>query len=178
MRVGLAWLPALILLGSCADPHRVRGAGSGSTAQSSGDLRVMLLLTDDLEELQQRWAEPGSPTFDPINAARMGDTVSAVLIFTGCAADSTGHCRLVADFTITDPRGSEFKSELERPVCFGRPPPPPGQLQLAEEAPSVTVTHGPHGAYTVSVTVRDRVSGNSLDLATSFLLEPETELIR
>jgi hypothetical protein len=171
MRLGAVRLLALALLVSCADPHRVRGAGSGSSVQSSGDLKVMLLLTDDLVEIQQRWAQPSSPTLDPINAARVGDTVSVVLIFTGCAADSSGGCRLVADVTITDPRGAEFKSERERPVCFGRPPPPPGQLQLAQEATSATVTHGPRGTYAVSVIVHDRVSGTSLNLATSFLLQ-------
>ena len=170
MRAAAWWsLVAFALLVSCADPHRLRDAGDGSVIKSSGDLKVMLLLTDDLNEIQQRWAQPNSPTLDPINAARVGEPVYAVLIFTGCAADPSGNCRLVADITFTDPEGLAFKSAHDRPVCLGAPP-PYGQLQLAQEATSATVTHGPRGTYTVSVSVHDRVLSTGLDLETSFLL--------
>jgi hypothetical protein len=163
-------LVGLVALACAADPHRLPEAGDGHVVGSRGDLNAMLLLTDDLDEIQKRWNQPEPPHLYPINAARLGDPVSAVLIFTGCATDAAGVCQLVADYTITDPRGKPFKSDHERPVCLRKPPPPPGMLALGEEAMTATVTAGPLGDYTVSAVVRDRVSGVVIRLTTSFRL--------
>ena len=155
---------------ACVDLHRVSGAGSGSVVRENGTLKVMLFLTDDLDELQKQWAQPAPPTLNPINAARIGEGVFAVLVFTGCAPDGSGLCQLVADYTVTDPRGQPFKSDRERPVCLGKPPPQSGLLALGEESAGFTISSGPIGEYTVHAVVRDRVNGATVDLSTSFLI--------
>jgi hypothetical protein len=167
-RVSVSLL-CVALLVACADVHRAPGAGSGSIVRENGTLKVMLFLTDDLDELQKQWAQPAPPTLKPINTARIGESVFAVLVFTGCAPDGSGLCQLVADYTVTDPQGKPF-NDRERPVCLGKPPPQSGLLALGEETPSVTVALGPAGEYTVHVVVHDRVNGAEVDLSTSFVI--------
>jgi hypothetical protein len=105
----------------------------------------------------------------PIDAARIGESVFAVLVFAGCAPDGAGLCQLVADYTVTDPGGKPFQSDRERPVCLGKPP--PQGLGLGEETAGFAVASGAAGEYTVHVVVRDRVDGATVDLSTSLLIQ-------
>ncbi len=164
MRRVLHCLLALGLLQACAGPVRHFGAGSGSHVESNGDLRVMLLLTNDLEEVKERWAQPASPTLDTISTAKTGERIFAVLVFTGCAADASGLCQLVVDYAITNPHGQTSWSDHGRPVCLGRPPPPAGLLSLGQESPDFSVTSGPLGIYRIRAAVHDQVNGNVVEL--------------
>jgi hypothetical protein len=144
-------------------------ARTGPVTGSSGQLGAMLFLTDDLEEVEARWARPESPTIDTVGSVARGQAVSAVLTFSGCARDETGRCRLVADYVLTDPSGNTHPSEV-RPVCVRQRPPDEGRIGITEESPDFTVRSGPSGLYLIRARLRDEVDGNSLELETGFVL--------
>jgi hypothetical protein len=170
MRLSPHWALALGLLQACLAAPPVSVPTSGSVVASKGDLKAILLLTDDLDDVKRRWAQPDSPRLKTINRARIGDRVYAVLVFTGCTPDDAGLCQLVADYVITDP-GGQTRSDHGRPVCLGKPPPPAGLLSIGQESMSVSVISGPLGPYAVRAIVRDRVSGNVIELQLAFTLQ-------
>jgi hypothetical protein len=142
---------------------------TGAVKGSSGQLGAMLFLTDDLEEVKARWARPESPKVVPVGSVAPGRPVSAVIMFSGCARDETDHCRLVADYVLTDPSGNTHPSEV-RPVCVHQRPPDEGRIGITEESPDFTVRSGPSGLYLIRARLRDEVAGEVLELETGFVL--------
>src|SRR6266478_6439785 len=56
-----------------------------SWRKSSGDFGAMMVITDRYKEFVQEWARPDTPNIHPVpGALRRGQSVVAVIIFTGC----------------------------------------------------------------------------------------------
>lgn len=97
-------------------------------------------------------------------AVRRGETVSALLIFHGCAPNGGGVCDVVSEFILEGPDGSKTPAG-GGPVWSGKPL-PQRLLQLGQ----ASMTAGfdktdPVGDYKITANVKDKVSGRVLSVA-------------
>lgn len=167
-RAGL--LIGLAAFVGCAGPRQISAIDNSAMVRTAGTFKVALFVTNDLELLKERWAQPTPPTFPAIYSAELGDELHAVIVFAGCAADSSGYCRVVSRFAITAPDGAVHPFDIEYTVFAGKAP-PPGQLRISDYAHTFGITNGPRGEYTVSATVDDQVSETRLNVAAPLVLQ-------
>lgn len=122
-----------------------------------------LVLTADESRFVNAWKISQTPLQLPATASvRRGSSVTAMLVFQGCATDVFGRCDVVADFAVQAPGGTRIPGGL---MSLWSAEPEPGRLHLGNASMEVSFDSGDRtGHYKVIATVRDRVSGQSLVL--------------
>lgn len=125
---------------------------------------AQLVLTPDEMHFLKAWRVSSSPLQLPATATvKRGSSVTAMLVFQGCARDVTGRCDVVADLALEAPDGGYIPAGS---MSLWAAESVPGRLHLGNG--SMQVSFDPHdrtGRYKVIATVRDRVSGQSLVLS-------------
>src|SRR5262249_15644213 len=77
--------------------------------KSKDGFGAMLMLTEKAEELFAAWEKPSPGVgIHEVDTARAGLPISGVIFFAGCAADKSGKCDAVVDFTVYSPDGSVY----------------------------------------------------------------------
>ncbi|HJV27292.1 MAG TPA: hypothetical protein VJ673_16515 [Aromatoleum sp.] len=91
-----------------------------------------------------------------------GSSVTAVLVFQGCATNGAGRCDVVAEFSVISPSGTEMSGGAGE---LWSDPPVPGGLHIGNS--SVGLSFGQDdavGQYHIIANVTDQVSGRRLML--------------
>jgi hypothetical protein len=133
-----------------------------------------LYVTAKGRELFHAWETNPAGGFSviPVEVARRGEFLSAVVLFKDCAAGPDGSCNAVVDITAFDPAGKiygEFKGEE---LWVGKPAPRPGHTQLSVGYMGLVIEPGdPAGQYKVVATARDLVSGKEATSEATFDVE-------
>ena len=138
--------------------------------RSAGDFGVHLLLTPDDAEFRRVWESSISPpTLRATDRVRRGSSISAMLVFYGCARSSTGKCDVFGEFVLVNPDGKRTPAG-SGPVWTVEPI--SGKLLLSAASLNIgfdqTDATGNCGIIAI---VTDRVSGRSLTLSYPFMVE-------
>jgi hypothetical protein len=138
-------------------------------------LSANLFVTAEGNELFRAWETDPAGGFSivPVKVARRGEFLSAVVLFTGCAASIDGNCNAVLDITAFDPSGKVYGEFTEQELWIGKPAPAPGRTQLAVGYMGLVIEpNDPAGTYKLVAKARDLVSGAEVVAETSFTVEP------
>jgi hypothetical protein len=143
--------------------------------RSDGEFGALLIVTDEIESFLEAWSKPPAagyaPSIKPAERARRGGVVTAVVLFSGCAAAEDGNCRCDADLTVLLPDGSVYGEHRGVPV-WDSAPPPGHNLQLSNGRLKFRIEdHDPLGTYRIQALVRDLVAKRSV------LLEWKIEVV-
>lgn len=142
---------------------------SGSR-KSVGDFGAQLVLVGDEQVLFERWATPSESVHVPtVDRVHVDEAINAFVIFSGCAADVSGNCRVSMRFRVLDPDGSVYAATPPMEVWHDKPAPPGRSLELSVEYLKIIIEPtDPLGRYVVQVQVRDDHSGAILQLEDAF----------
>ena len=164
-----AFLSALLL------PPLLLGAWIDSTGKlipdtesmrSAGDFGVQIVLTADEGQFRQTWSTSKTPPkLATASTVRLGATVSALLIFHGCAPNVAGVCDVVSEFIVEGPDGSKTPAG-GGPVWSERPM-QQRLLQLGQASMSLGFEKtDPVGDYKITANIKDKVSSRVLSVVT------------
>jgi hypothetical protein len=138
--------------------------------RSAGNFGASLLITPDEKEFQREWdKQPGPPSLRTTDKARIGQSVSAMLLFHGCRADKAGHCNVTARFFVVRPDGQ--RDAAGDGLVWTQAPLPEGRIQLSQSNLSMAfdASDAP-GEYTLIAEVDDKIAGTTLKLAQTLQL--------
>lgn len=135
------------------------------TSPSKGKFQARLALTHDENELRRTWNDSAaSPQLRVTETAKLGQEVTTVILFDGCASNERGACDVVAEFFLVAPDGSRH-SGGRGSVWSTKPL--EGKLMLG--AASMTIgfkDRDPIGAYQVEARITDTVRSTTIVLTT------------
>lgn len=136
--------------------------------RSTGDFGIQIVLTADEKQFRHAWnASNTPPRLSSTNSVRVGEAVSALLIFHGCAPNADGVCDVVADFTLEAPDAS--KTPAGGGPVWSEKPLPPQRLQLGQASLTLGFdSTDPVGEYKIVAHVKDKVSGQALSVQARF----------
>lgn len=140
----------------------------------AGELSARVVVTDKGAELFNAWeTNPDSGfTVIPVNVAKRGVFLSAVVLFTDCAPDPRGDCNAEVDITAYDPNGKVYGRLAGEELWRGKPAPQAGLTQLSVGFMGLVIEpQDPSGTFKVVATARDLVSGKVSNSETSFQVE-------
>lgn len=131
---------------------------------------AMVLITNDPDTFFEQWNKPPvegkPPQLTTTNVAKKGDTVMALIFFSGCTPNELGNCVSETDFKLLDPKGEVYGKIENAELWRDRPAPPPGSLQVGVDYMAFRVEQDDLiGEYRFNITVRDLVKKVSLDLS-------------
>ena len=134
--------------------------------RSAGDFGVQIVLTADERQFRQTWdSSKTPPKLSATNIVRLGESVSAMLIFHGCSPNTGGTCDVASEFVLEAPEGSKTPAG-GGPVWTGKPM-QQGHLQLGHASMTVGFDKAdPIGDYKVTANIKDKVSGRVLSVMT------------
>lgn len=132
--------------------------------RSAGDFGVQIVFTADEGQFRQTWnSSKTPPNLSTTHTARLGTSVSAMLIFHGCSPNSSGVCDVASVFVLEAPDGSKTPAG-GGPVWTGKPMQQRLlQLGLASMAVGFNKTD-PIGDYKITANIKDKVSGRALSV--------------
>lgn len=162
---------ALPLAAAAGQVSAAGGAQADTPARmSEGELGAYLVLTGQPDALFERWQEPRSDiTVDVADEVARGESLTALVLFKGCGADTAGNCDLAVKYRILEPDGDVYADLPFQEVWVGRPALAEGRIGLGVSHIEITIEpEDPLGRYTVEATVRDRIRGETLDLRAQF----------
>jgi hypothetical protein len=133
-------------------------------------LGAALLLTRDIDAFLKEWdGTPSSyaPTIKTASRAKRGDTVAAIVAFTGCRGAS-GTCNATVDFKVLKPDGSVY-ADLQGARAWAGLSPKARVVVLSEAQLRIRIEPtDPLGEYIVLGTLRQLDTGRSLNLKQTF----------
>lgn len=132
--------------------------------RSAGDFGIQIVLTANESQFRQTWnSSTTPPKLSTTNTVRLGETVSALLIFHGCAPNVSGVCDVVSEFILEGPDGRKTPAG-GGPVWSGNPM-QQRLLQLGQASMTVGFDKtDPIGDYKITANVKDKVSGRALSV--------------
>jgi len=132
--------------------------------RSAGNFGVQVVLAADEGRFRQAWNSTATPPrLTTTDTVRLGEAVSALLIFHGCAPNAGGVCDVVCEFVVEGPDGSKTPAG-GGPVWSGKPM-PQRLLQLGQASMSLGFDKtDPVGDYRITANVKDKVSGRALSV--------------
>ncbi len=158
----IAFLP-LVAQGGWIDRTGKQISDTEST-RSVGDFGVQIVLTANEGQFRQIWnSSTTPPKLTTTNTVRLGEAVSALLIFHGGVPNDSGVCDVVSKFILEAPNGSKTTAGGGN-VWSGKPM-QPGRLQLGQASMTVGFDKSdPVGDYKITANVNDNVSGRALSV--------------
>lgn len=159
----------LLLLGLSSFVHSASISSAALDEALRNDLHgqdhfgAQLVLTPDEKQFVRVWKASSTPLDLPaIASVKRGSSVTALLVFQGCAKNAQGRCDVIADFTLQRPDGANVRAG-STPLWSSEPS--PGRLHLGNGSMQLSFDASDRiGRYRVSAVVRDRVSGQTLNL--------------
>ena len=154
--IGRGRVLAGLVLGGCialqaqADPNDVHEALKGKFA---GALRVM---DKDFR--------------GDVKTAHRGEELVVVVKVTGCAPNASKNCDVDGDLKLLGP-GAKTVLDLPSKPLWQKEVPPPGELMTALVMGMTFTPEDPLGLYKVNIMVRDKVSGQQVEMAVLFDLK-------
>lgn len=138
--------------------------------RSSGDFGVQLVLTSSEKEFRNSWnTTSGTPKLRSTTSIRQGESISGVLIFSGCQAGPAKTCDVSVEFTLQSPDGST--SPAGTGPVWNDAPPRARELFLGKASVSIGFTKDDlPGNYKLLAKVRDNYSQRTLQLISAFSL--------
>ncbi len=132
--------------------------------RSAENFGVQIVLTADETQFRQTWnSSKTPPKLSTINTVCIGRSVSALLIFHGCAPNAVGVCDVVTEFILEGPDGSKTPAG-GGPLWSGKPM-QQRFLQLGQASMTVAFDKtDPIGDYKITANVKDKVSGHALSV--------------
>ncbi len=132
--------------------------------RSDGTFGVMLILTTKPDAFLENWEKPTDEVeISTANEIRRGETIVAVVLFTGCQPDSDNLCNLVVAHRVLKPSGEIYADTGQQELWLGKPGPPEGALQLGAGFLRITIEpDDPLGEYRIYAAVRDLNSSKQL----------------
>ena len=130
--------------------------------RSAEDFGVQILLAADERQFRQTWnSSKTPPKLSTTNTVRVGGSVSALLIFHGCAPNAGGNCDVVSEFILEAPDGS--KTPGGGGPVWSEKPMQKRLLQLGQASMTVAFDKtDPIGDYKITANIKDKVSGRAL----------------
>ena len=126
----------------------------------------MLVLTKDYENFMKQWTATGEskvPEFHPASGAKRGDSVTAMVFFSGCA-DAGQNCELVVDFKVLKPDGSTYGA-IPKVAAYNAKIPRRDVVMLSRATMRLKIEpKDPLGAYTFIATLRQPDGKRSMEL--------------
>jgi hypothetical protein len=150
-------------------------AAVGQACASDSSLKASLFITAKGAELFQAWNTNPAGGFSivPVKVAQRGEFLSAVVLFSGCAAAKDGNCNALLDITAFDPSGDVYGEFKEQELWVAKPAPAQGHSQLAVGYMGMVIEPtDPSGEYKVVAKARDLVSGEVVVAEARFTVEP------
>ena len=147
-----------------------RAAADGESRQSVGDFSAQLILVADDAHALKVWEKPQETlTVGMVRSVAVGAQANAFVVFRGCTPDASGQCDVTMRLRVLQPDGKVYVATPPMEVWQYKPPPPVRLLQLSAQYLKIVVEpQDPPGRYVVSASVKDHVSGASLQLGTVF----------
>lgn len=138
--------------------------------KSVGDFGAQLILTDKAEENLERWNTPSEIVkFSTTEIIKKGQSITALVVFSGCGVNEKGNCNLIGRYRIYQPDGKVYADLPYQEIWVDKPVPPNRTLGLSVSYFKVIIEpHEQLGRYMVQAEVVDRIKNISLDLETTF----------
>lgn len=159
-------LAATSAWGQWMDPQTSKPLPDLEWRKTVEGLGGMLVLTKDYENFMKQWTAGGEskvPEFHPAAGAGHGDSVTAMVFFSGCA-DAGQACELVVDFKVLKPDGSTYGS-IPRVAAYNGKIPKRNVVMLSRATMRLKIEpKDPVGAYTVIATMRQPDGKRSMEL--------------
>jgi hypothetical protein len=142
----------------------------GEDRKSLGSFGAQLILVSDDQQMFKVWGTPGETVnVSTVRSVSIGGQANAFVVFSGCAPSKSGQCDVTMQFRVYQPNGKVYASAPPMEVWQGRPAPPARMLELSVQYLKVVIEPKDLlGKYVVSATVKDNVSGASLQLSSPF----------
>lgn len=164
-------LAALVLVttgawGQWMDPQTSKPLPDLDWRKTVEGLGGMLVLTKDYEGFMKQWTQGGEskvPEFHPAAGATKGDSVTAMVFFSGCA-DTGQTCELVVDFKVLKPDGSPYGA-IPKVAAFNGKITKRNVVMLSRATMRLKIEpKDPVGAYTLIATLRQPNAKRSMEL--------------
>ena len=137
---------------------------------SVGSFRAILLMTTDVQQVLENWSSPTPGVYIPsTDRVARGQPIEALVVFSGCAADTLGNCVSEIDYRVTKPDGSLHAEYKNTELWRNRPAIPEGRIGLAmDRVGLVAAPTDPLGTYRVECIVRDLVANVEFVVSSSY----------
>lgn len=162
------WLTAALVAGPVAAQPSAPAKPAAAKKATRNELGAQLVLTTDAATFVKAWndAQGRQPELETTDSVARGGSLSAMLIFNGCAADKTGKCDLVADFALVTPDGKTL------PLATGtvwNDAVPGGRIQLGKRSATLRFdANDVAGHYTIKANLIDRNAKRTVSLSAPF----------
>ena len=135
----------------------------------STDFCAELVLSSNSEAVLKNWNTPSEGVYFPTSGEmKKGEVISAFIVFKSCDLTEQGFCRLTHQLTIYQPDGRVYSEIPESEVWYNKQSPEGDSIGLSVDFIKLVVEpHEQIGKYIFKVTVKDYVSGNTIDLSKS-----------
>jgi hypothetical protein len=100
--------------------------------KSIGEYGAWLVLTDKENHAFTNWDTPSEEVYIPsTEKIEKGKTLTALIVFSGCAADDKGNCNLLAKYKVLLPDGSVYADLPFQEAWIDKPVPAKRSLGLS-----------------------------------------------
>jgi hypothetical protein len=132
--------------------------------RSAGDFGVQIVLTANEGQFRQTWNSSNTPPkLSTTHTVHLGSSISALLIFHGCAPNVGGVCNVACEFFFEGPHGSKTPAG-GGPVWSGKPM-QQRLLQLGQASMTAGFDQSDLiGDYKITANIKDKVSGRALSV--------------
>lgn len=156
-------LPALALLLAVVPPPAAP-AVEMSRPVSAGAFTAVEVPVGDARRFIAEWDKPGAHVdLHVTSRVAAGGSVTAFIVFKGCATDAKGACHVSAELSRTGPDGKVLGPATLQLIA-GPPAPGLGVFMRSQAAPTFTFEGDPVGRYVLRAKVTDRVAGATVQL--------------
>lgn len=147
-----------------------RAIADTAERKNAAELGAWLVLTDREAEALSRWNTPSETThIQSATIIERGKPLTALIIFSGCAADNRSYCDLTVKFRVLEPSGRVSADLPYQEVWVGKPAPPRKILSMGVGYIRVVVEPSePLGKWQIHADIFDRNSNKRLHLQNSF----------
>lgn len=146
-------------------------AADAPLKDSTKGFEISVVVTDQGNAIFDTWDNPSGKRFDvsAIKLAPRGKFLSALLMFKGCAPDTSGNCNADVDIIAYDPKGNVYGKMLGVELWQQKPVPDAGFTQLSRSYMGIVIEpKDPIGTYRVTAVARDRIGGVEAKAETQF----------
>ncbi len=100
---------------------------------------------------------------EKLEVAPLERFLTAIVAFSGCAANANGNCDATVDYVLFNPEGDIYGDALNDVELWqDKPAVAPGMYELSVEYMGIVIdSDDPPGQYRLEATINDRVSGST-----------------
>ncbi|HSS26684.1 MAG TPA: hypothetical protein VLL50_01915 [Usitatibacter sp.] len=169
----LLGLAASSAWGQWMDPQTAKPLPDLEWRKTVEGLGGMLVLTKDYEAFMKEWTGTGEsavPSLHPATAATRGESVTAIVFFSGCA-DAGKPCELAVDFRVLKPDGSSY-GNIPNVAAFKGTIPKRNMVMVTKATVRLKIEQkDPLGEYTILATLRQAGTKRSMELRQRLFVE-------